>query len=200
MKTWLLAIGAVFLSISGKAQQEFPSNLWHQGKLVLANEDTLIGKIKYDLAKMVVQIDQQGKILTFGSKSIFYFKIYDATVEADREFYVLPYGLVSNYKTPVIFEVLVEGNLSLLTREYITTKNIQNPYGYGSYPREVLEFNYYFLDRSGEIVQYNKKKRELLDAVAKRRPQVEEYMKANRLRFDRRNDLIRIIAFYNALM
>ena len=184
--------------------QQFPSEIWHEGKLVLANEEVYEGLLKYDLERGVVQVEQGEKFFTFGAQSIFYFKIFDATVEANREFYVLPYGLVTNYKAPVIFEVLVEGNISLLCRERIASKNVTatNPYYYNTptYQRDVLVYDYYFLDRQGNITPYNLKRKELMEAVSKRQSQVSEYIKKNRLKVDRRNDLVRIIAFYNALL
>lgn len=204
MKKELLAIFLTFtFYLTGLAQQ-FPSDLWHEGKLVLANEDEYEGLLKYDLDRGIVQVEQGEKIFTFSSQSIFYFTIYDATVEARREFYVLPYAMVSNYKAPVIFEVLVEGNITLLCRERIASKNVTttNPYYLNTptYQQDVLVYDYYFLDREGNITPYNFKKKELLQAVRKRQSQVMEFIKKNRLKFDRRTDLVRIIAFYNALL
>jgi len=202
---FLLTAIVVLTIWSGSFAQDLPSEIWHQGKLILVNEDTLEGKIKYDMVRGLVQIETGNKTYTHGAKSIFYFKIYDETIESHREFYVLPYGLVTSYKAPVIFEVLVEGNLTLLSREYITTKNVQssNPYsmgGYNTYQKDVLVYDFFFLDRSGNITPYNMKKKELMTAVAKRQSEVTEYIRTSKLRYDRRNDLIRIVAFYNALL
>lgn len=199
MRFALALIFIILFQIPLKAQV-FPSELWHEGKLVLASEDTLPGKIKYDLPKGIVQVDNGAKVYTYSAKNIFYFEIYDITSEHYREFYVLPYGVASSYKIPVIFEVLVEGNISLLSQEYVGLKNIQNPYSYGNYSKEVLIYDYYFLDKNGNITKYTQKKKDLMNALISRRNQVTEYMKANRLHHDKRNDLIRIIAFYNALL
>jgi len=195
---FLVIVFSFFLQLG--FSQEFPSEMWHEGKLVLVSEETISGKLKYDQVKGIVQADIDGKILTYSAKSIFHFEIYDITSESYREFYVLPYGLVTSYKAPVIFEVLVEGNLTLLCREYILTKNIQSPYSIGSYAKEVLTYDYFFLDRTGNITKYTLKKKDLYSAISKRQNQVIEYMKANRLHHDRRNDLVRVIAFYNALI
>jgi hypothetical protein len=199
MKSILLIIGLTLISLAANAQ-EFPSDLWHDGKLVLVSEDTLVGKVKYNQAQGIVQVEIGEKTYTHSASSIFYFEIYDITVESYRQFYVLPYGLVTSYKTPAVFEVLVEGNLTLLSREAIVTKNIQNPYSYGNYAKETLVYDYFFLDRKGTITKYTLKKKDLFTAVAKRQSQVVDYMKANRMHHDRRNDLVRIIAFYNALL
>ena len=199
MKSALLTIFLTFVLYSGFSQT-FPSELWHEGKLFLVNEEVYSGKIKYDLIKGIVQVDLDEKVLTFSANSIFHFEIYDITSESYREFYVLPYGLLSSYKTPVIFEVLIEGNLTLLSREYVALENIQNPYSLGSYTKEVLVYDYFFLDKSGEITKYTMKKKDLYNIVYKRQKEVAEFMKANRLHHDKRNDLVRVIAFYNALI
>jgi len=199
MKSALLTIFLTFILQLGFSQN-FPSEMWHEGKLVLVSDESISGMLKYDQVKGIVQVDKDEKILTYSAKSIFYFEIYDITSESYREFYVLPFGLVTSYKAPVIFEVLVEGNLTLLCREYVLTKNIQSPYSIGSYAKEVLAYDYYFLDREGNIIKYTLKKKDLYSVVAKRQNQVIEYMKANRFHHDRRNDLVRVIAFYNALI
>ena len=199
MKSALLTILLTFILHSGFSQ-DFPSEMWHEGKLVLVSDQTISGLLKYDQVKGIVQVDRDGKVFTYSAKSIFHFEIYDITTESYREFYVLPYGLVTSYKAPVIFEVLVEGGLTLLSREYIMTKNIQSPYSIGSYAKEVLAYDYFFLDKQGNITKYTLKKKDLYNAVSKRQNQVIEYMKANRLHHDRRNDLVRVIAFYNAII
>ena len=48
MRRGLLLFLFIHLSVIGFSQ-DFPSELWHKGKLVLLSEDTVYGKIKYDL-------------------------------------------------------------------------------------------------------------------------------------------------------
>ena len=199
MKNIFLTIFFTFMLFSGYSQ-EFPSELWHDGELVLVTDEIISGKLKYDQINGIVQVDLGNKILTYSARSIFHFEIYDRTSESYREFYTLPYGLITSHKAPVIFEVLVEGNLTLLTREYIVTKNIQSSYTVGGYYKEVLAYDYFFLDRDGNISKYSMKKKDLYDVLYKRQNQVIEFMKANRLHHDNRNDLVRVIAFYNALI
>ena len=184
--------------------QEFPSELWHDGKMVLVEEDTLVGKLKYDMTQDIVQVQVNDKMYTYGASKIFYFDIFDETVDYYRQFYTLPYGLISNYKVPVIFEVLIEGNVTLLSREKIILKSsqINSSYMYSpsSYNREVLTYEYFFLDRTGNITEYTLKKKSLFAALQKREQQVSKFIRTNGLRIDRRSDLIRIISFYNGII
>ncbi|RLD20895.1 MAG: hypothetical protein DRI71_09785 [Bacteroidetes bacterium] len=196
------AVSAIFLTflVHIGFSQTFPSEMWHEGQLVLVTEEVISGVLKYDQVQGIVQVEVGEKIYTYSAKSIFHFKIYDSTADSYREFYSLPYGLVTSYKVPVIFEVLIEGNITLLSREYVVTKNIQDPFSFGSYAKEVLVYDYYFLDKEGNITKYTLKKKDLYNALSKRQSQIIDYMKTNRLRHDKRNDLIRVILFYNALI
>ncbi len=204
MKKKVLVFALLFASFVIKAQ-EFPSELWHQGMLVLVSEDTLSGKIKYNIEQDLVQIESEDKIFTFSGKKVFYFQFFDETVDAYREFYTLPYAFANQYEAPIFFEVLVEGKLTLLCREAIITKTVNdnniNPYGSTlSYSRDVLVYTYYFLDQVGNITAYNMKKKDLLRVLTKRADKIEKYMRVNHLRADKRYDLSRIISFYNGIL
>jgi len=186
--------------------QEFPSELWHEGKLVTIKEDTLIGQIKYDLKGDIVQVNINNTVKTFSSRKALYFEIFDETVDSYRYFYSLPYALQSNYEVPVLFEVLYEGKLTLLCREQIVTENSspQNSYNYGyqptTYTKTRLDYTYYFLNIKGNIIMYYLKKKELLSFFGKDSQSINQYMKKNKLKHDRKTDLVRIVAYYNAII
>lgn len=195
--------------------QEFPSEIWHNGKVVLLSEDTISGKVKYDFQNDLVQIDVQGALQTYSARKLLYFQIYDETIKTFRNFYALPYNVQSNYKIPIVFEALFEGKLSLLCREEIVTEaspNFNNypysPYSPYSYPggqnfnqsRTRLKYTYYFLDEQGEIRMYNLKKSELAAFFPKYQNEVKQYIKKNNLQHDSIRDLVRLTAYYNALL
>ena len=151
--------------------QEFPSDFWHNGKLVLTSGDTLNGKLKYDLAKDLVQVEIDNKIVTLGAQKTHYFEIFDVTTDSYRQFYSLPYFTASGYKTPIFFEVVFEGRLTLLCREYQTkqTSHYNSYYWTGnSYSRMVLAYEYYFLKSNGEFIYFTEKKRDLYNIMKAR--------------------------------
>lgn len=208
MRKGLVLLFLVHLSIVVFAQ-DFPSELWHNGKLVLLSEDTIVGKIKYDLQNDAVQINVRNVLQTYSARKIFYFEIFDETIESYRHFYALPYNVQSNYQIPLLFEVLYEGRLSLLCREEIVTESVPqyNSYPYSNYgtrpynqSRARLNYKYYFLDEKGEIQYYNMKKNELMSFFKKRQQQIKQYIKKNKLKHDKMRDLVRVTAYYNALL
>jgi hypothetical protein len=203
MKGLLLFL--ILLIISSNAfSQEFPSELTHEGKVTLVNGDTLKGKIKYDLENDLIQIIVNGTIQTFSARKIAFFNIYDETVDMFRTFYSIPYEVQPNYEIPLLFEVLYEGRLSLLAREVIVTETVpQYSYAYRSsvnMTRTRLSYDFYFLDQKGNFKKYNLKKPELYEIMSRKEPQIKNYIKKNKLKTDSRRDLVRITAYYNALL
>ena len=181
--------------------QDFPSEIWHEGKAVLASGDTLRGSIKYSIENDLIQVDINNTVQTYSSRKIAYFEIFDVTVDNFRHFYALPYNISGNYKIPILFEVLYEGPMTLLARELIVLETVpQINYSYRSYTRRKLTFEYYFLEQGSEIVRYNGKKNDLIYIMRKQTAHIKKFIKKNKLHYDRRNDLIKITTYYNNLL
>lgn len=202
----IAAVTILLLTFYAASGQEFSSRLWHEGWLVTMSGDTLKGEIKYDMptnaVQLLVTVKNQRKILTYSSKKVMYFRIFDKLLKDYRQFYSIPYKIRSDYKAPVIFDVLYEGPMTLLTRERIVVEN--DPYqsftyGAGVASIERLVFTYYFVDKSGKIVLYEGGKGEIFEIFSKHEDKVREYIRENRLQVDEMRDLVRITAFYNSL-
>ena len=157
--------------------QNFPSEAWHEGKVVLIDNQTHKGLVKYDLETDIVQVNDEKTIRTFASKKILYFEIFDQSVDTYRQFYALPYTVSPGYETPILFEVLHEGRpLSLLAREAITTETVpQYSYYYGRsnyFSRYKLIYEFYFFNEKTGIRRYHMKKKELLDFMKRKSSEV----------------------------
>lgn len=203
IKKKALTIVVLLASLAAQSQ-EFPSRLWHQGWLVTEDRDTVRGTIKYDMETNAVQVAIGAeKVNTYSSKKIMYFEIFDESLNNYRQFYSIPYQVNSNYKVPVLFEVLYEGPMTLLVQEKIVLET--DPYNQSYYnagpnlSRERLSYTYFFVDKSGKMMSYSGKKSELLEILYKNNDLVKKYIKDNRLKPDRMRDLVRITAFYNSL-
>ncbi|WP_114749905.1 hypothetical protein [Pleomorphovibrio marinus] len=208
-KLTYIFIVSLFVSLGVQAQ-EFPSQVWHNGKVFLENGEVFEGKVKYDLENNVVNVQDQ-TIKTFNAVSIHHFEIFDEYYGGVRVFYSLPYAMNSDYKVPIFFELLVEGEeMTLLCREFITVDNrgmnhmgmrgmhMGPMWGAPMMGFNRLAFEYYFL-ADQEIQKYSQKKRELFDLMDDKSSEVRLYMRKNRLSHDRRGDLTRITAYYNQL-
>lgn len=191
----------VILACSWKANaQNWPSEVWHEGRIVLTNGDTLRGLVKYDLQQDLIQYNQPDKRTdAFSARKILFFEIFDNSVRKYRQFFALPYTTPTGYRAPVFFELLAEGKLTLLSRESIEFRTYNSPYYIGSYSRQVLVNTFFFLDEKGVISQFTGNKNDLLDLMGKKSKEVEKFIKSNKLRYDDKYDFAAIVAFYNSI-
>ena len=202
MRPWIsiFCLGVFLLLSSEVVGQPWPSELWHDGKLVLDSGDTLKGQIKYDLKQDLIQYNVPNQRTdAFSSRKVVYFEIFDETVNPYRQFFALPYTNQAQYRTPVFFELLTEGKLTLLAREAVEFRTYTSPYYLGSYSREVLVNHYFFLYDDGNIEEFKGSKSDLLSLMGKKSDDVEKYMKTNRLKIDDKYDFVKIVAYYNSI-
>lgn len=193
----LLLLPLVHVQINA---QEWPSDLWHEGKIVLVEGDTLRGLIKYDLQQDLVQYNLSDKRTeAFSARKVLFFEIFDTSVRKYRQFFALPFTTGTSYRAPVFFELLEEGKMTLLSRESLEYRTYNSPYYMGSYSRQVLVNKYFFLDENGDIIEFTGNKSDLLDLMGKKSDEVEKYIKANRLKYDDKYDFARIVAYYNSI-
>jgi len=191
---------AIFLVVFISSYAQFSSDVWHDGYLITNERDTLEGKVKYDMENNSIQFYNKKVIRTFSSYQVFYFNIFDNVLDTYRQFYCVPYRLKTDYQTPIIFELLFEGELSLMAREAIVQESV--PVGtavYSGVTRDRLTQTYYFVNKKGSITEYNGKKGDLLDVMADKSAKVKSFIKKNRLRSNSTRDLVRITAFYNSI-
>jgi len=180
--------------------QRFPSEFWHEGKVLLDSGDTLKGTIKYDLQNDLIQFQSNNKNESFTSRKVLLFEIFDANAKHYRQFYSLPYSAVGQYKAPTFFELLEEGKITLLCREALEYRTYNSPYSYyGSYSRLVLVYKYFLLEENGDIREFNEKKNDWLTLMGNKGEEVQKYAKTNRLSFDDKEELSKIVAYYNSL-
>lgn len=185
----------------GYAQRDWPSEIWHDGKVVLLAGDTLKGALKYDFQQDLVQyVVRNNKAEIYSARKVLFFEIFDETVRRYRQFFTLPYSNPSGYKAPMFFELLEEGKITLLSRELLEYKTYNNSFYGGSYSRLVQTYYYYLLKEDGTIEDFRGNRNDLIALMGNKGKTVEKYIKANRLDFDDKYDLAKIVAYYNSLM
>ncbi len=189
----------ILYTVAANAQQ-FPSDLWHEGKIVLEDGDTLKGNVKYDLQSDLLQYEKGGSLESFTARKVLFFEIFDKTVKRYRQFYSLPYTTSGQYKAPVFFELVSEGKMSLLCRESLEYRSYPSSfYYYGSTNRLVLVNKFFFLNEKGVIEPFNGKKSDLIYLMGNMGDPVEKYMKTNKLNIDQKYEFSQIVDYYNSL-
>jgi hypothetical protein len=196
MKRILILLLCVAAAAEG---QEFAFEYWHEGKVVTEQNDTLRGSIQYNMQNDLVQIKRGSLLETFTARKVVFFEILDVTNNQYRQFFSLPFALSDNqYKAPVFFELVAEGKLTVLAREALEHRNVAAFNYYGTYTRLVLINKYFLLDESGSIIEFKGTKNDWIGLMGNRGPDVQRYAKSNRLDFDVKGDLARIVTYYNS--
>jgi hypothetical protein len=195
MKRFLFIV--VFIPLLSSAQR-FPFEFWHDGRVFLESGDTLKGQIKYDLNDLL-QLKHDNRLESFSARKVLSFEIFDNTYKRYRTFYSLPYSPSGGYKSPVFFESVAEGKITVLSRERIEYRSYSTPYGFGSYSsRMVLVDNYFILKENGDIEPFSGRKNDWYDLMASHENQVHDFVKENRLDFEKKYQLKQIIEYYNS--
>ena len=195
-------VGIFFLILltSVVYSQRFPSDFWHEGKMVLEDGDTLRGNIKYDLQNDLLQLEANNRLESFTARKVLFFEIFDKAIKRYRQFYSLPYTTSGQYKAPVFFELLSEGKITLLCREALEYRNYPSSfYYYGSTTRLVLVNKFFLLKDNGTIEPFIGKRSDLIDLLGNKGESVEKYMKTNRLNVDDKYEFAQIVSYYNSL-
>ncbi len=199
----LIFIAATLTLLAGStrshAQARSPFEIWYEGKVVISSGDTLKGFVKYDLQQDIVQFTDKRDVALYTAQKVLFFEIFDESISRYRRFFTLPYSTTAGYRTPVIFELLEEGKLTLLAREYLEYRRYSSPYMLGSYSQPVLDHKFFFFDEHGEIKEFSGGKNDLFEMMGTRAPQVEDFVRENRLKLDNKLDFSRTVEFYNSM-
>lgn len=197
----------LFFAESKANAQQLSRDFWHDGEVNLFSGETLKGKIKYDLDTDNIQLQYNNTIKSFSAFQVESFQFFDEVLKMPRAFYALPYKKSGNYESPTFFELFAEGYLTLLNREIITYRMMYPTgfWGWGYRPWmgtsvPVLDDSYYvLLMKEEKVVKLVDTKKDILALMQDKAREVEGFVAANRIRFDRREDLVRLFDFYNSM-
>lgn len=206
----LLLIASVFQVEA----QDFPSEQWHPGAVQLNNDTYVVGDVKYDLEHDAVQVQVNGKTKTYSSQQVASFKIRPKLQRKFRHFFTLPHVNKTGYKSPRFFEVVIEGTTTLLAREYVTTVSARNNTlrqnrriglndptnrNLGGYTRTILAHRLYIVNLDGKIHELTGRKKDLFVVLKGHNDDLKKFIKNERIRLDRVNDMARLVGHYNSI-
>ena len=201
----------VFFISNYNFAQEFPSDIWHKGLLVTNSGDTIEGDLKYDFKLQSIQLDDGETIKAFNVNNLFFFEIYDKTIRDYRQFYSLMYEVGYEYSVPILFEMMIEGKISLLLRERIVAETNQSYfpsyYAYGIMPSfsnnygyiNKVKYDYFFLTDDGKIHRFKGKKKEILALMQDKYSVMKEYISKNKISLKKMSDIARLVNYYNII-
>lgn len=198
MITSCLAI-LLFLNTFAAQCQGLAEEKWNQGLVILKTSDTLKGFLKYNLKNAVVRIKINNTIRTYSPRKVISFLFFDVRYHRNRQFYSIPYAVrrSSNYKVLSFFELIRNGDpLTLLSRQTTFMKRVSR---LGGFYRRVEQDVFYLLDATGKIKRVRSSRRGVYKAFSKHERAIRAYMEVNGLKHSRRQDLAKVLDYYNSL-
>jgi hypothetical protein len=98
-------------------------------------------------------------------------------------------------------ELIKGGRLSLveLTKLSIIKPNYNEAMSLGSKDTKIVKSNQYFVVKGNTLISIGTSKKKLLDAMADRADDVDEFIKTNKLSLKSRPDITKVFAYYNSL-
>jgi hypothetical protein len=201
--------GSLFLSLAMPAStfaQYFAEEHWHQGFAIVESGDTLQGLLQYNTDTETLQVRGASSVQTYSSRKLLAFQFQDSQLNINRLFYVFPFPKVSEYPTPIFFELLERGKaVTLLQREMLVVRTINNrpfwgaPTVFTPVPVQVrhVEPIFYFFYESGKVKRFNGSRKQLASLLPNYNSSLKKYIKDKGLNPKRIDDLIQIIRYYN---
>lgn len=167
---------------------------WKNGSVKLQSENVFQNiPLRYDqINDELLFKDNVGQELAF-AEPVVEFKIENKTFRKG-------YKPVDTTTPASFYEVLADGETQLLKR---TSKRIyeDTPYSSATKVRTVSSTETYYLALNGgqQLVKIKKDKKSVLDAMSDKKPELEKYIKDQRLNLKLDADMVKVIAYYNTL-
>lgn len=221
MKRFVAVVFTVFATLQLNGQG-FPADNWHAGEILLTDNTTRRGQVKYDLEHDAVQVKIGDRTETYSPQQVTSFSIRHfqrglgkKRQQVKRTFFALPYENEVGFKRLRFFEVVVEGKATLLAREYINTvtanagqRNNFRSRRIGAspllnspqtYTRTVLAHRMFLASLDGQIRELPNKRKDLVFMLKDHSSELKKFIKEERLRMDQLYDVARLFIHYNTI-
>lgn len=173
----------------------FPAQ-WSKGVVSLTDGSIVEGAVNYNIARDLVQVRSKDSVRIFAANQIQRFEVYKDVTRVKRTginlktklttYYSLPYVRNNGYSRPKLFEVLVEGNTSLLRRWVYGTR----------YSDRKL----YLRNPDGKITLIKKRRGQVIDSFDGKYDELRKFIKRERLDMYKINDVVNLVTEYNKLV
>ncbi|RYZ44971.1 MAG: hypothetical protein EOP49_26145 [Sphingobacteriales bacterium] len=211
-----LVQAALFLPPAALRAQNPDAVEWPMVIIVLTAGDTITKAATYFRGDDVLSLEHgDGTTTTLTPVLVSSFVVTDKETNTSRHFRTYPWNHgrdYSDYLTPAFFEQLNTGKYMLLKREVMRNDIVRNdpflnPYGGGFYgpgagfPRWVTYTQelFYLRTPKGNIITLRNPKRDFKRLFASKHKLIKEYVRDNDLNYNRRNDLVKIVEYFNSL-
>ncbi|RAU82437.1 hypothetical protein [Pontibacter arcticus] len=212
----MLLLTCSIYKTSAQARTEIDVQEWAEGTVFLLSGDTVKGPVTFYRTQEVLNVHHaDGSMSTYTPVTVSHFILKSMPEGFQYTFVSLPWDLGkpnSDFKKPTFFEQLNNGPVTLVMRENYVKRDMNNYYSgryayyhpnYYGLPNnmwmdEVREL-YYALLPDGDILELRNLRKDLQELFGKKAGQVKAFAKKNNLQYDRPNEVVRIVNYFNSL-
>lgn len=182
MRTSSLALCFLLFAVTVTAQE-----IWNTGTVVLANGKVIQGETAVKLDCHAVLFRRGEEVMALPAHKILSVSFFDSFEESLRKYVSLQMavGALTKYE---LFEVLVEGSVSILRREQI---------GWSSVNLDFIDFDYFVLHDNHLLPLHKFRKDVYPDLAANESLELRKFVKENRLSPNKLLDIVKIANHYN---
>ena len=204
----------LFFSAAYKgAAQIFPNQQWRPGMAVLTTGDTIKGKIKYNLQEEVIQIENKDKVATFNAAQLTYFEVKPDRLREERVFYSIPLRNKAGYFQPRFYELMSQGEVSLLGREYIAVVTQAGNTSFirpmnssfasivmsSANTRKFMAYKLFLANSKGDVIPLGETVKSTVNAFGNNKGNLRKFIKEQEMTLLNVFDFVKLVKYYNQL-
>lgn len=173
---------------------------WCPGQVTLTDQRVVAGEINYDLKYNAIQVRHNDVVRTYTAEKIAHFEFFDQVKHRERHYVAIDQQLDEGYQRKTFFEVLTEGDLTILRKsKYVRKPRVtEDPRAPHIYLNAVCRHDYYVYNQ-GEFFEINDFKEQVLPLMSGYEELVQQYIKRCKLKLRKINEQMRVVHLYNQL-
>ena len=196
----LFFISSIAHAGQGAAPPYPNQGFWCPGQVTLVNQRVVAGEINYDLKYNAIQVRHDGVVRTYTAEKIAHFTLFDLVKHRERRYVAIDHQLDEGYQRKTFFEVLTEGDLTILRKsKYVrkprVTEDKRAPH---IYLNAVCRHDYYAYNQ-GDFFEIDDFKEQVLPLMNSYEDLVQDYIKRCKLKLRKINEQMRVVHLYNQL-
>jgi hypothetical protein len=160
---------------------------WVSGSIQLKNKKSFRGEILFQPGRDAIMLRIDGATMIFPAFRVETFNFVDTESHFLRKFISLPIS-IGAYTAYDFFEVMVEGEISLLKQQQIMWYSVR---------QETITFNYFVLNE-GRVITIKEFRRQVLPELKNTNPSVSDFAKRNKIKIYDINDNAKLLRYYNS--
>ncbi|MDN5214121.1 hypothetical protein QQ020_18740 [Fulvivirgaceae bacterium BMA12] len=180
----------------------FINDTWRLGAIELFNELVIDEYYyKYEIVKDHFELQTSEGIKILPGSWVKKFNWKEPELNRERQFVTGKGFFVDKVPFDGFFEVLFKGKVSLLLKveAEVMESNYVPQFNIGTQGKQYQKKELYYMAEPGNTFLLNKKIKQNLPHFGEDASNIEDYVKTNKLKFNRPNDLIRIVEYYDKL-